>query len=181
MLPRWLGSNGINFSWRTRSPCLMGVIRVDNWYHAEWRPSTQKMTGRVFGPVPDSRVLDQSLSASSSSYSMICYQLRRDSQELVNGICKLCVANAQEDLLHALVRCPANNGIRWSCSTLPALELAVAWILAVAWSSLWESRKLGRRPDLYKVRADLEAKVSLLRETRHSEAAEQISLMISKL
>ena len=40
---------------------------------------------------------------------------------------------------------------------------------------------MGRRPELYKVRADLEAKVSLLREARHSEAADIISLMISKL
>jgi hypothetical protein len=31
------------------------------------------------------------------------------------------------------------------------------------------------------VRADLEAKVSLLRETRHLEAAGRITLMISKL
>ena len=47
--------------------------------------------------------------------------------------------------------------------------------------SIWDSRKMGRRPELYKVRADLEAKVSLLRETRHSETAEIISLMISRL
>ena len=62
-----------------------------------------------------------------------------------------------------------------------SLELPVVWFLAGAWSSIWESRKLGRRTELYKVRADLEAKVSLLRETRHGEAAEHISLMISKL
>ena len=60
-------------------------------------------------------------------------------------------------------------------------ELPVVWFLAVAWSSIWESRRLGRRPELYRVRADLEAKVSLLRETRHVEAAEEISSMISKL
>ena len=56
------------------------------------------------------------------------------------------------------------------------------WFLAVAWNSIWESRRVGKRPELYKVRADLEAKVSLLRETsRHSESAEKISTMISKL
>ena len=119
----------------------------------------------------------------------------------VNGICQLCAANVQEDLRHALIRCPANNGIGEAVLLcLPfqngvqdinvmqlhldlesSLELPVVWFLAVAWSSIWESRKLGRRTELYKVRADLEAKVSLLRETRHGEAAEQISLMISKL
>ena len=30
---------------------------------------------------------------------------------VVNGMCKLCLANVQEDLLHALIRCPANHGI----------------------------------------------------------------------
>ena len=116
-----------------------------------------------------------------------------------NGMCKLCVENAQE--LHALIRCPANQGIGEAVLLcLPIqndvqdqhvlqlqldldspLELPAVWFLAAAWSSLWESRKIGRRPELYKVRADLEAKVSLLRRTRHSEAADQISLMISKL
>ena len=119
----------------------------------------------------------------------------------MNGMCKLCLANVQEDLLHALIRCPANHGIGEAVLLcLPIqngvqdehviqlqhdldspLQLPVVWFLAVAWSSLWESRKIGRRPELYKIRADLEAKVSLLRKTRHSEAAEEISLMISQL
>ena len=106
-----------------------------------------------------------------------------------------------EDLVHALIRCPGNQGVGQAVlQCLPPgdelqeqsvlklqldveepLQLPVVWFLAVAWLSLWESRKLGKRPELYKVRADLEAKVSLLRETRHGEAAGRITLLISKL
>ena len=105
----------------------------------------------------------------------------------VNGNCKLCDLNVMEDLVHALIRCPGNQGVGQAVlQCLPPgdelqdqsvlklqldveepLQLPVVWFLAVAWLSLWESRKLGKRPELYKVRADLEAKVSLLRETRH--------------
>ena len=100
----------------------------------------------------------------------------------VNGDCKLCVPNVKEDLLHALIRCPGNQGTGQAvlhCLPLQAglqdhcvlklqidledpLELPVVWFLATAWNSIWESRRLGKRPELYKVRADLEAKVSLL-------------------
>ena len=104
-----------------------------------------------------------------------------------------------EDLQHALVVCPGNAGVGQAvlqCLPQPQedekvlklqivvgadTEYPVVWFLGVSWMSIWDSRKIGRRPELYKVRADLEAKVSLLRETRHSEAAEIISLMISKL
>ena len=61
------------------------------------------------------------------------------------------------------------------------MEYPLVWFLGVSWMSMWDSRKMGRRPELYKVVADLEAKVSLLRETRYSVAADIISLMISKL
>ena len=62
------------------------------------------------------------------------------------------------------------------------LQLPVVFVLAVVWSMIWESRRLGRRPELYKVRAELEARVSLLRETRrHAEAADEITSIISNL
>ena len=119
----------------------------------------------------------------------------------VDGKCKLCELNVIEDLEHALIRCPGNQDIGQALlHCLPPgnglldqdalklqidvdepLQLPVVWFLAAAWLSLWESRRLGKRPELYKVRADLEAKVSLLRETRHGEAAAKITLLISKL
>ena len=120
----------------------------------------------------------------------------------VSGICKLCVHNAEEDILHALVRCTGNQGVgqavlqclphdagvdeykalRLQLDLEESLEYPTVWFLAVAWKCIWESRMVGKRPELYKVRADLEAKVSLLRETsRLSEASEKITSMISKL
>ena len=119
----------------------------------------------------------------------------------VSGDCKLCLPNAVEDLPHALMRCPGNQGVGDAVlDCLPnsdnlnhnnllnlqftledSHEYPTVWFLAVAWSSIWESRRLGKRPELYRVRADLEAKVSLLRETRFSDSAEIISTMISKL
>ena len=109
----------------------------------------------------------------------------------ISGTCKFCLSNIKEDLVHSLRRCVANQGVGEAvihCLPAPvqnevqdqqllhlhfdmedSLELPIVWFLAVAWSSIWESRKCGRRPELYKVRADLEAKVSLLRETRYSE------------
>ena len=60
-------------------------------------------------------------------------------------------------------------------------EYPVVWFLAVTWTNIWDSRRIGRRPELYRIRADLEAKVSLLRKTRYSESAGKIDQMISKL
>ena len=118
-----------------------------------------------------------------------------------NGDCRLCVTDVKEDLAHALISCPSNQGVGQAVlGCLPVVagvqdqhvlklqlgleapdELPVVWFLAVAWSCMWECRRLGKRPELYKVRAELEAKVSLLRETRHSEAAERITSIISRL
>ena len=96
-----------------------------------------------------------------------------------------------EDLQHALVRCPGNGGVGHAAlQSLPHIpgpndtivqmiaegadEYPVVWFLAVTWTNIWESRRTGRRPELYRIRADLEAKVSLLRKTRYSESAEKI-------
>ena len=118
-------------------------------------------------------------------------------------MCKLCPDQIQEDLVHSLISCPANQGVgeavllclpnhvQEGVHHLGVLqlhlhlddvhELPVVWFLAVAWNSIWEGRKVGRRPELYRVRADLEAKVSLLRETSHSDAAEMITSLIVNL
>ena len=90
-------------------------------------------------------------------------------------------------MVHALVHCPGNNGVGdsiFSCITryVPviiveeavsldftvdeSLELPLVWSLAVAWHALWNLRLNKTRPQLYLVRAELEAKVSLLRECR---------------
>ena len=62
------------------------------------------------------------------------------------------VSNTQVDKL------TDDQALRLKIETKESLELPVVWFLAVSWTSIWEARILGRMPDLYKVRADLEAK-----------------------
>ena len=104
-------------------------------------------------------------------------------------LCKApgCPGLEVEDLEHALVRCPSNGGvgravidcvaslgarlteeqaIRLDFTAEQSSELAVTWVLGIAFYNIWEARKAGKHPKLYSVRADLEAKVSLLREAR---------------
>ena len=116
----------------------------------------------------------------------------------VTGMCRLCVLDTTEDLHHALVSCPGNGGVGHAVlQCLPNVpgpndtivqivaegvdEYPVVWFMAVSWMNIWESRRQGKRPELFRIRADLEAKVSLLRKTRYLEPAEEISQMISKL
>ena len=98
-----------------------------------------------------------------------------------------CPGSDHEDIPHALVHCPGNNGVGYSIfncisSFVPgltvenavhldfmvddSLELPLVWSMAVAWLALWNLRQKKTRPQLYLVRAEMEAKVALLRECR---------------
>ena len=119
----------------------------------------------------------------------------------VAGTCRLCESESLENLEHALVTCPANQGtgvavldalptearveghlaLRLQLPVADQVEFPVVWFLSVAWSNIWGQRCLGNKPELYKVRADLEAKVSILRKTRYSVPAIEITSMISRL
>ena len=61
------------------------------------------------------------------------------------------------------------------------MELPLVWLTCNVLHKIWDFRKEKKKCDLVRVRADLEAKVSLLRETRHKESAKTISKMLSKL
>ena len=116
-------------------------------------------------------------------------------------ICKLCPDQTVEDLSHALLSCSYNGVVSTALmNTLSILqpnisksevltlhfdvdkqtELPVVWLTCNVLHKIWDSRKEKKKCDLVRVRADLEAKVSLLRETRHKESAEIISKMLSK-
>ena len=127
-------------------------------------------------------------------------RLSKTSHE-ISGLCKLCSSDVIEDLSHALIECSANDqigeqivSVATRCSTNdwpkiitlqmeldPSTELSVVWFLAVAWHSIWKSRSSSRRPERYRIRAELEAKVSLLRETRFITAEEKIQCFIDLL
>ena len=106
-----------------------------------------------------------------------------------------CPGTEKEDALHALLHCPGNTGVGVSIlssiqSFAPnlqaqdatcldfnvddTLELPIVWALAVAWSSLWDLRQKRTRPQLYLVRAQMEARISLLRECRRFRNATAI-------
>ena len=64
----------------------------------------------------------------------------------------------------------------------PDQELPVILFLSVIWQSIWNSRVKSQRPSTYKVRADLEAKVNLLSETRwYKNVAVKISQLMNNL
>ena len=51
-----------------------------------------------------------------------------------------------------------------------SMELATVWWLSAGWLAIWNLRAAGKKIDHYLVRAQLEAKINLLRETRFAEA-----------
>ena len=56
--------------------------------------------------------------------------------------------------------------LRLQFETDESLEMPIVWVLSVSWMNIWDLRQSGKRPQLYNIRSDLEAKISLLRETR---------------
>ena len=60
-------------------------------------------------------------------------------------------------------------------------ELPVVLFLLADGSIIWGYRAAGKRIELYKIRVDLEAKVSLSSENSYAEVAQTISSMITKL
>ena len=120
-------------------------------------------------------------------------------------LCKFpgCTGSDEEDTLHALVTCSGNNGTGYAIMNgvkrlLPGLkedealrldldieehlELPVVFTLSVAWGALWDLRLNRTRPELYLIRAQLEAKVAILRNCRNFfNSAQFIDMIIDTL
>ena len=47
-----------------------------------------------------------------------------------------------------------------------SMEFPIVWFLAVTWKNIWDARCDGKKPELYKIRSDMEARIALLRTTR---------------
>ena len=60
-------------------------------------------------------------------------------------------------------------------------ETPVVWIVAQFLMNIWEARVKGKMADLFTVRADLESKVNLLRETRYNNMSLIITEMLDNL
>ena len=123
----------------------------------------------------------------------------------ISPLCKFpgCAGTDHADQVHALVHCSGNNdvgnsilnvvksyvpglgadeAVRLDFNVEESLELPLVWFSAVAWSTLWNLRMKKTRPQLYLVRAELEAKISFLRECRRLlNAVASIETMINNL
>ena len=51
------------------------------------------------------------------------------------------------------------------------MELPLVWLIATVFHSIWKLRTEKSRVRLYEIRAQMEAKVNLLRETRYRNSA----------
>ena len=100
-----------------------------------------------------------------------------------------------ESLSHALFECPSNQGtgnvllyglqkyvpritqqdvLKLNFEVDEDLDFPIVWCTATFLSSLWQLRTEKKRVDLFKIRAELEAKVRLLRESRLTQTTEMI-------
>ena len=113
--------------------------------------------------------------------------------------CKHCEDGVVEDLQHALISCPFNIELSQALMNIlsvyqpnldPAqaltlnfemeehMELPLVWLTTNVFQEIWNNRKEKKRCVLVRARADLEARVSLLRRTRFAESATVISQML---
>ena len=119
-------------------------------------------------------------------------------------LCKLASCNLEvvEDLSHALVHCRGNNGVGLKIvagarTTLPGTsvehllqlnfgleddkELSTVWWLAAGFLAIWNTRAAGKRIDQYLIRAQLEAKINLLRETSFAGSVPDLEGFLEQL
>ena len=117
--------------------------------------------------------------------------------------CTHCDASVDEDLQHALVHCNYNNGVGLSllsvaqkhlshltADSLLRLELAglpeeyelpLVTLLSAGLSAIWDKRYTKSRITLYDIRATMEARCQLLRETRYKSTVPMLCNMINEM
>ena len=128
-----------------------------------------------------------------------CYRVHRILQQDHDTSCRNC-AHVNEDLLH-LLSCPffsevssqLINCIRAYNSNIthqqilllslevePTMELPLVWIISATLMQLWQSRLTKKRCQVIVVRADLEARVNLIRRnSRFKHEAENMTNLIA--
>ena len=129
-------------------------------------------------------------------------RLNRVTRTVNSPLCTKCDLNMEDDLEHALLKCPYNRdvsewmlkGLQWEC-TFPAehniLSLDVElshtengglpfiWFLAETLQLIFICRKEGKPCNLFNIRAKLEAKVNILRRSRYNGICNTIQLMMN--
>ena len=60
------------------------------------------------------------------------------------------------------------------------LEYPLVWLLATVFQAIWSIRVVKSKVQLYEIRAQLEAKINLLRETRYANSATRLDQLVEK-
>ena len=84
-------------------------------------------------------------------------------------------------LFHPLANLNPNMVLNLNFQVEEALELPMVWLTTNIVMKMWDFRKEKKRCDLVLVRTELEARVSLLKESRFREASVSISHMLLNL
>ena len=165
---------------RKYTPCRAELASPENdwersWYLARLRGIGPEMTTFLW------RLLHKLLPTQDRVYKIV-------KTKTSSPICQLCQENSVEDLHHAFFSCSFNSNagslLTRSLSSLiarvtdkkillldidiePEDEFPAVWLISHFLHYIWSSRVEKRKVKLYAVRADLEARASLLRETRY--------------
>ena len=98
--------------------------------------------------------------------------------ECRNGmICGLALLGQAQQLVPALTP-EAALRLQLGPNLVEEQELALVTLLACGLKYIWETRLEGKRVQVYKMRAEAEARVSILRKTRYSVTGDIITDMI---
>ena len=77
------------------------------------------------------------------------------------GICLKCL-----DIVKTLIPdITAEGALLLKFESDTTLELPIVWFLSLVWMMIWEARANGKKPVLYKIRSEMEARIALLRTT----------------
>ena len=114
-------------------------------------------------------------------------------------VCQLCQDQMIEDLPHAFFHCRSNGEagtvllnflgnlkpglsptqvLTLSYTLEPHEEFPLVWMTCSYLQNIWQARVQKKQPQLFNIRADLESRVSILRETRLRNEAVLIGEMI---
>ena len=160
-------------------PCRAELTSMENDWETSWRRMRLKGLGSELVSFLF-KLLHQLLVTQERLFRI---------NQAATSLCKAagCPGDMNEDLEHALMQCPGNNGIGLICmdavkrhipdltienalllnfETEKSMELPIVWFFAVTWKNIWDARCNGKKPELYKIRSDMEARVALLRTTR---------------
>ena len=117
--------------------------------------------------------------------------------------CSLCSNSSYEDMDHAFLTCDHNQGagdalVQVLSHHLPSIsmekililefeelseddEFPVVWFTAAFLLAIWERRTANQRIRCYEIRAEIEGKIALLRETSFKEHVPNLKLLCDRL